>query len=66
MNTTTTGGMAAVAYIRSRRGRPYSADMAAYMRQLSEENTNADSLDKLKRNLLRCLREDITPVSALC
>ena len=46
---------------RYRRGKPYSRDMHAYMRQLSEQNTNTDSLTQLKHNLMRCLQEDITP-----
>lgn len=46
---------------RYRRGQPYSRDMLAYMRRLSEENTNTDSVDRLKQNLIRCLKEDITP-----
>ncbi|MBE6955842.1 MAG: sigma-70 family RNA polymerase sigma factor [Ruminococcaceae bacterium] len=35
--------------------------MVTYMRRLSEENTNTDSLNLLKQNLIRCLNEDITP-----
>ena len=35
--------------------------MAAYMRQLSEQNTNTDHVERLKRNLIRCLKEDVTP-----
>ena len=35
--------------------------MAAYMNQLSEQNSNSDHMDQLKRNLVRCLNEDITP-----
>jgi len=46
---------------RYRRGQPYSRDMVTYMRRLSEENTNTDSLRLLKQNLIRCLNEDITP-----
>ena len=46
---------------RYKRGKPYSRDMAAYMRQLSEQNTNTDHTEQLKRNLIRCLNEDITP-----
>lgn len=45
---------------RYRRGKVYAADMAVYMRQMSEMNTNSAQLSKLKRNLLRCLHEDIT------
>ncbi len=46
---------------RYRRGKPYSRDMAAYMNQLSEQNTNAGSVEQLKHNLIRCMKEDITP-----
>lgn len=46
---------------RYKRGKPYSLDMAAYMRQLSEQNTNTDHMEQLKHNLIRCLKEDITP-----
>lgn len=46
---------------RYRRGKPYSRDMAAYMRRLSELNTNSDRMEQLKHNLVRCLNEDITP-----
>lgn len=46
---------------RYRRGRPYSQDMAAYMHQLSEQNTNTANMERLKRNLIRCLNEDVTP-----
>lgn len=46
---------------RYRRGASHSRDMAAYMRQLSEQNTNSDSMEQLKHNLVRCLKEDITP-----
>ncbi|MBQ3557031.1 MAG: sigma-70 family RNA polymerase sigma factor [Oscillospiraceae bacterium] len=35
--------------------------MAAYMRQLSEQNTNTNSMEQLRHNLVRCLNEDITP-----
>ena len=39
---------------RYKRGKPYSLDMAAYMRQLSEQNTNTDHMEQLKHNLIRC------------
>ena len=45
---------------RYRRGKAYSADMAMYMRQISSENTNRDQLSRLKRNLIRCIKEDVT------
>ena len=34
--------------------------MAMYMRQISSENTNSDQLSRLKRNLIRCIKEDVT------
>ena len=46
---------------RYKRGKAYAADMAAYARQMSERNTNAPSLTRLKRNLIRALREAVTP-----
>lgn len=49
--------MAAAKY---RRGQPYSADMAVYLRQLSEQNTNSSQISRLRRNLIRCLHEDVT------
>ena len=54
-------GVAAMGDPRYRRGKLHSRDMAAYMRQLSEQNTNTNSMDQLKQNLIRCLNEDITP-----
>lgn len=45
---------------RYRRGKAYSADMAMYMRQISNENTNSAQLSRLKRNLIRCIKEDVT------
>lgn len=49
--------MAAAKY---RRGQLYSADMALYLRQISEQNTNSSQISRLRRNLIRCLREDVT------
>ena len=31
-----------------------------YMRQISSENTNSDQLSRLKRKLIRCIKEDVT------
>ena len=45
---------------RYRRGAAYAADMVVYARQISEENTNTNTLDRVKRNLVVALREDIT------
>ena len=43
---------------RYRRGRLYAADMAMYSRQIAQDNSQ--EISRLKRNLLRCLREDVT------
>ena len=43
---------------RYRRGKIYAADMAVYTRQMAQDNSA--ELSRLKRNLIRCLREDIT------
>lgn len=45
---------------RYRRGKAAAADMAVYMRQISDMNTNAAKLDRMKRNLIRALNEDVT------
>ena len=45
---------------RYRRGKNYAADMAVYSRQMSETNTNSSEISRLKRNLIRALREDVT------
>lgn len=37
----------------------YVADMAVYCRQMSEDNSG--EISRLKRNLVRALREDVTP-----
>ncbi len=46
---------------RYRRGAQYAADMAVYSRAMSEENTNTAQLDRVKRNLVRALKSDVTP-----
>jgi len=46
---------------RYRRGGLYAADMAVYSRAMSEENTNSDDIAKLKRNLIKALKNDVTP-----
>ncbi len=43
---------------RYRRGKAYAADMAVYARQMSSDNSQ--EIDRLKRNLIRALREDVT------
>lgn len=45
---------------RYRRGGIYAADMARYARMLSEQNTNAEELSRVKLALWRALHEDIT------
>lgn len=45
---------------RYRRGGVYAADMANYARMLSEENTNAEELGRVKAALWRALHEDVT------
>ncbi len=45
---------------RYRRGGRYAADMAAYSRLLSENNTNTEEMDRMKLALWRALHEDIT------
>ena len=43
---------------RYRRGKLYAADMAMYSRQIAADNSK--EISRLKRNLIRCLREDVT------
>ncbi len=43
---------------RYRRGKAYAADMAVYARQMSSDNSQ--EINRLKRNLIRALREDVT------
>ena len=47
--------------VRYRRGKTYGADMAQYLQQLSQANTNAAELGQLRRNLIRCMNEELTP-----
>lgn len=44
---------------RDRRGKLYAADMAVYTRQMAADNSA--ELSRLKRNLIRALKEDVTP-----
>ena len=44
---------------RYRRGTAYAADMAVYAREMSSDNSA--QLSRVKRNLMRALREDVTP-----
>ena len=43
---------------RYRKGKLYAADMAMYSRQIQADNSR--EISRLKRKLIRCLREDIT------
>lgn len=43
---------------RYRKGKLYAADMAMYSRQMAADNSQ--EISRLKRNLIRCLREDVT------
>ena len=43
---------------RYRRGGLYAADMAMYSRQIQSDNSR--EISRLKRNLIRALREDVT------
>jgi len=45
---------------RYRRGGLYAADMTVYARALSEENTNGETLQRLKRNLLIAMRQELS------
>ena len=44
---------------RYRRGTAYAADMAVYAREMASDNSA--QLSRVKRNLMRALREDVTP-----
>ena len=44
---------------RYRRGKHYAADMQLYARQMAADNSQ--EVSRLKRNLVRCLKEDLTP-----
>ena len=47
-----------MAGIRYRRGHGYAADMAVYTREMAEDNSQ--QLTRLKENLYKALRQDIT------
>ncbi len=48
-----------MANTRYRRGGRYAADMAVYARMMAEDNSN--QLRQVRQNLVRALREDVTP-----
>ncbi len=43
---------------RYRKGRAYAADMQVYTRTMAQDN--GEEMSRLKRNLIRALREDVT------
>lgn len=45
---------------RYNRGGRYAADMAVYLRELSEQNTNTKTLGRLKTNLLVAIRQELS------
>ena len=47
-----------MANTRYKKGRIYAADMAVYCRQMAQDNSQ--EISRLKRNLIRALREDVT------
>ena len=53
------GGTDAMPGTRYKKGAAYAADMAAYARAMASDNSAQHS--RLKRNLLRALKEDVTP-----
>ena len=59
VSATTTGGTGEMSNTRYRRGKLYAADMAVYTRQMAADNSA--ELSRLKRNLIRALKEDVTP-----
>ena len=44
---------------RYRRGRDFAADMAVYVRDMAE--SNSEQMGRLRRNVMLALREDVTP-----
>ena len=48
---------------RYRRGGAWAADMAVYSPQMAADNT--EQMTRVKRNLIRALREDVTPKQRL-
>lgn len=52
-----TGGIGTMPNTRYRRGGAYAADMAVYARDMAEDNTGEHQ--RLKRNLIRALQEDV-------
>ena len=49
---------------RYRRGRDFAADMAVYVRDMAE--SNSEQMGRLRRNVMLALREDVTPRQREC
>ena len=49
---------------RYRRGRDFAADMAVYVRDMAE--SNSEQMGRLRRNVMRALQEDVTPRQREC
>ena len=47
--------------IKFRRGRSFGLQMAGYMKELEEMEDEQDRHSRLVDNLMRCIREDVTP-----
>ena len=47
--------------IKVRRGKTFGAQMAGYMKELEGMEDEADRHGRLVDNLMRCIREDVTP-----
>lgn len=61
MSAITKGVIAGMPNTRYRQGGKYAADMAVYMRQIAQENEDRGAHDRLVRNLVRCIREEVSP-----
>jgi len=44
-----------------RRGEAFASQMSGYMRRIGEEDGEEDGHSRLIENLMRCIREDVTP-----
>ena len=49
---------------RYRRGKRFAADMAVYTQAMAEDNSQ--QMGRLRRNVMRALREDVTPRQREC
>lgn len=50
-----------MANIKFRRGKAFGAQMAGYMKELDDMDDDAGGHSRLLDNLMRCIREDVTP-----